>query len=115
MDGFKNSIHEANLDTEGGAEELVLQYNTKLRVILDTHAPLNKKTITKRPNAPWYTDELHQEKHKRRKLFHQWLRSKLEIHHQLYRQQCIVVAKLLHITQAAYYSDKTESCGQDMK
>jgi hypothetical protein len=89
MDDFKQSISEAGLDGSGNVNYLVMQYNNKLRGVLDIHAPLCKKTITVRPDSPWYTEELHKEKHKKRKLERQWMRSKLAIHHQLYSNNAV--------------------------
>ena len=38
--------------------ELVYEYNTTLKSLLDSHAPMKTKTITLRPTAIWYTEEL---------------------------------------------------------
>ena len=42
--------------------ELVYEYNTTLKSLLDRHAPLKTKTITLRPTALWYTEEIRSEK-----------------------------------------------------
>ena len=44
--------------------ELVYEYNTTLKSLLDRHAPLKTKTITLRPTTQWYTEELRSEKKK---------------------------------------------------
>ena len=45
--------------------ELVDAYNTELISLVDKDAPLQEKTITLRPHAPWYTEELHEAKQER--------------------------------------------------
>ena len=42
--------------------DFVYEYNTTLKLLLDSHAPLKTKTITLRPTALWYTEELRSEK-----------------------------------------------------
>ena len=36
-------------------------------MLLDKHALVITKTITKRPNAPWYNNDIHEAKQKRRR------------------------------------------------
>ena len=79
------------------------------------HAPLHTRTITEHPNCPWYTDILHEAKHLRRKLEQRWKKSRLTVNHQIYRDQCIVVNKLLKQTRIAYYSENITACAHDQK
>ena len=74
-----------DLSSDGSVTELVLHYNSDLRSIVDHHAPLQKSTVTLRPNSPWFTDTLRQEKRNRRQLERTWLRTRLEVHRQAYR------------------------------
>ena len=39
-------------------EYLITLYNTTLIGLLDKHAPLKTRTITIRPSAPWYTEDI---------------------------------------------------------
>ena len=39
-------------------DELVDCYNTTLAELLDRYAPLKTKTVTVRPQVPWYSDEI---------------------------------------------------------
>ncbi len=48
-------------------EELVVQYNSDLRKLLDQHAPLRKRCLIIRSEAPWLnSDILEARKHRRR-------------------------------------------------
>lgn len=40
------------------ASELLAQYNEGLSSLMDTHAPVRKKTVTIRPANPWLNDEV---------------------------------------------------------
>ena len=117
VEQFKRDIITSSVlqNCNGNLDELVSHYNDGLRSLIDKHAPLRSKTILLRPNSPWYTEDLHDAKHLRRKLERKWKRTKLTIDHQIYRQQCTSVNKLLHQTRRTYYSDKISACGQNPK
>ena len=55
------------LCTSCAVDNLVEAYYSGVKVLINKHAPLQRKTITLRPNAPWYTEELQEEKHNCRK------------------------------------------------
>ena len=97
------------------ADVLVKAYNDGLKSLVSAHAPLRTKTIVQRPGCPWYTDDLHQAKHLRRKLERKWRKSRLTIDQQIFRNQCVVVNKLLKESRVSYYSDKVNACGRDTK
>ena len=84
--------------------ELVFEYNTTLKSLLDRHAPLKTKTITLRPTALWYTEELRSEKKKRRALERRWRSSKLESDYSRFKEQCLRVKALIKKTKVDYYS-----------
>ena len=73
------------------------------------------KTVTLRPNSPWYTDKLRREKHNRRRAERTWLRTGLVIHRQVYRAQCVVVNRMLLAAKRDFYTDKIASCGSNQK
>lgn len=100
---------------DGSLEELVCAYNENLSAIVDKHAPLCTKVITMRPNAPWFTDEVREAKHERRRRERLWRRTKLCVHREWYREQCRTVAKLVLATKHSYYTDQVSQCGRDQK
>ena len=79
------------------------------------HAPLLTKQVTLRPTSPWYNEELHEAKHLKRKLERKWRKTNLTVDHEIYRNQCASVNKLLKQTRVKFYSEKIESCGRDQK
>ena len=95
--------------------DLVKAYNDGLISLVDTHAPLTTTTIVLRSKCPFYSEELHEVKHLRRWLERKWRNGKLTVHHQIYREQCAVVNKLLRRTKTSYYSDKIKAYGRDQR
>lgn len=63
-------------------------YDNTLRSLLKQYAPVKKRIITIRPAAPWYSDNIKQEKPERRKLERRWRNTKLAIDRELYAEQC---------------------------
>ena len=59
--------------------------------------------ITLRPSAPWYTDEIHEEKKKRGRLERRWRSSRLCIDRQMYAEQCQLVNDMLKRVKSSYY------------
>jgi len=98
-----------------GCNELVQLYSEGIHGIVTSHAPLCHKTITVRPHSPWYTQELREAKHLKRKLERQWRHTGLVVHHQLYRQQCIKINKLLSKAKLDFYSEKIVACENDQR
>ena len=70
-----STVDEAGHDLES----LLTLYNTTLIGLLDKHAPLKTRTITIRPSAPWYNEDIREEKQKRRALERRWRRTGLTI------------------------------------
>ena len=106
---LRTSLDSTDLD------DLVSNYTDGLSALIDKHAPLHTRVITLRPSSPWFNEELHDAKHLKRKLERQWRRTKLTVHHEIYRNQCAVVNKLLKETRINYYSEKIKSCRNDYK
>ena len=97
------------------ASDMATAYNSGLLEIIDRLAPLCTKTVTLRPHAPWYTDELRDEKRRRRSAERLWLSSLLEVHRQMYRSQYVAYNRMLIATKETYYSGKIANCGSDAK
>ena len=117
VEAFKHDIVVSSMlqTTQGNVDGLVTAFTNGLTSLIDKHAPLRTRTITERPDCPWYTDTLHEAKHLRRKLERRWKKNRLTVNHQIYRDQCIVVNKLLKQTRIAYYSEKITACAYDQK
>ena len=117
VNSFKQCINQnAKLqEVELPLDDLIANYNSSLKDIIDLQAPLLNRTITLRPHAPWYSDELRDAKHKQRQLERCWRSTKLEVHHQMYRDYCVVVNRLLCSTKITYYETQIEQCPHNSK
>ena len=94
---------------------LVKQYNTVLGELADKHAPKTTRTMTVRPRAPWYTDEIASTKYLRRKLEHKWLNSKLTVDYIAYKQQCQQITSMLLKSKSIYYNSKINEASGNQK
>ena len=65
--------------------EAVSFYNDCLSKLMDKHAPLKTVTVTIRPNAPWFSDEIREARRRRRRAERRMLKSGLQFDKMLYR------------------------------
>ncbi len=117
LEQFKNDISESTIFTEPQTtvDNLVLQYNTVLSSLVDRHAPLKIKTITIRPSAEWYTEEIDEAKRVRRRLEKRSRRTGLYVDSQQYESQCYHINNLLVTTKEKFYCDKIQDNPGDHK
>ena len=69
-------------------ELLVDRYDNVLRNTMDILAPVKSRTIVLRPNAPWYNEDIGNEKRKRSWLERRWRSNRLESDRLSYIEQC---------------------------
>ena len=86
-----------------------------LRDLIDVHSPLFSRTVTPRPHAAWYDEELRDSKQLRRNPERKWRRSQQQSDRDAYRKQCAEVAKQLNRCKTHYYSKRVEECHNDQK
>ncbi|XP_062569146.1 uncharacterized protein LOC134231229 [Saccostrea cucullata] len=119
VDLFKQDIDNIDWDnaSSSNVDRMAQVYTDELTKLVDKHAPVQSKTITLRPQSPWFGDDLHSAKHLKRKLERKWRDTKLINDHQIYRNQCIVYNIMLHEarTKYMYYANKVEESGRDTK
>jgi hypothetical protein len=90
----------------------VAQYNQVLSGLIDRHAPLITKSITLRPHAPWYSDELREQKRVKRQCERKWVASGLEVYKQIYHDECKRYKDLLEKSKTAYHKSQVDECDQ---
>ena len=69
-------------------ELLVDRYDNVLHNTMDILAPVKSRTIVLRPNAPWYNEDIGNEKRKRSWLERRWRSNRLESDRLSYIEQC---------------------------
>ena len=114
LDAFKADIIKSPLLSEHTSDpnKLADPYNSELRQLLDKHAPEMSRSITLRPHAPWYSAKLRDSKREKRRYERAYRSSGLEVHRQIYRDQCLKYSTLLDESKTQYYRYKIESVDQ---
>lgn len=104
-DAFRQDILSSELLSMNSSDLISLcsRYDDVISAIVDKHTPLVTKTITVRPNSPWYTDDV--EKSARRRLKRRWRRTLLPEHRLAYDAQCKLVKGLVLNAKTKYYSN----------
>ena len=108
------SLHD-EINCAASVGDMVAAYNDGLRRLVDNHAPQRTMTVTLRPDCPWYTVELRDEKQRRRRAERKWLQTRLDVHRQAYRAQCVVFNNMLVNAKKNYYTTKIGNCKNDQK
>lgn len=90
-------------------EKVAQLYNSELCKVLDKHAPELCRAIPLRPHAPWYTAELRDLKHEKPRWERVYRSSGLEVHRQIYHEQCKKYKSLVDQHKTEYYKSKIES------
>ena len=93
-------------------EKVAELYNSELHKVLDKHAPELCRAITLRSHAPWYTPELRDLECEKRRWECVYPSSGLEIHRQIYHEQCKNYMSLVDQHKTEYYKSKIESADQ---
>jgi hypothetical protein len=101
--------HHQPLDVKKAVDVL----DNFLRSLLDKHAPERTVLATLRPNAPWYTSSLHESKQRKRQCERKYLSTRLEVHRQIYREQCSLYLSELNLAKAEFYKTKITDSDQN--
>ncbi len=84
IDDMRSSVNE-----HSHVNDLIADYNTIVSEILEKHAPLQKITIKGESCKPWYDETSHEARRKRRQLERKAKMFRLEIHRQMFAEQCV--------------------------
>ena len=90
----------------GSAAEAFSCYNNTLLSILDQHAPTQKCNITVKNNAPWYNADIKAAKAKRKRLEHQYRKTQLTVHRDMFTCQKNKVNTICAEAKKTYYKEK---------
>ena len=89
---------------------LSVQFAEVLSELLDMHAPKVTKNVTLRPFAPWYNDEIRAAKRERRRCERQYVKSGLQVHKEIYQDQCRKCQKLLNAAKSNFHRSELAEC-----
>ncbi|PIK40713.1 hypothetical protein BSL78_22436 [Apostichopus japonicus] len=85
-------------------------YSTVIDELLDQFAPAVSRKVSCRPTSPWYNEELHAAKLRKRKCERNWKFSRMEVPRQIFRNECKEYAQALELAKCSYYRDKVADC-----
>ena len=66
--------------------------------------------MTLRPFAPWYNDEIRDAKRERRRCERQFLKSGLQVHKDIYQDQCRKYKELLNAAKSSFHQSELADC-----
>jgi hypothetical protein len=113
LDRFESDI--ANIpfvvSPSDSLDDLLNQYNTGTRDVLDQHAPLKYRTFAVRPVNLWFSGEISQARRQMRKFERVWCRRRLEIDKEILLHHKNQLARLVIDSKLTYFRTKITSKG----
>ena len=81
----------------------VALYNTTLSTIVNMHAPEKTRRIPARPQPGWYNEDIRVAKQSRRQAERLWRKTRLTVHHDMFRERCKLVSAQIQEAKKHYY------------
>ena len=114
MSAFKSDIANITLKSTD-LHGMVMEYNTHLQEILNTHAPEVEKMVCKRKMQPWFSDKIRQEIQVWRAKERKWLRDPNDYNLQAFYNQRCFVSNIIRKAQKDHYHSIVEDNKSDFK
>ena len=102
-------------DPPSDIDELVDQFDSQLRSVLDKHAPKTTKTVKVRPKNAWIDSDIIKAKHEKRRTERKWLKSRSASDKHLFQSARNRYNAILDSKKVQYFSAKIKECGTDQK
>ena len=81
----------------------VALYNTTLSTIVNMHAPEKTRSIPARTQPGWYNEDIRVAKQSRRQAERLWRKTRLTVHHDMFREKCRLVRAQIQEAKKHYY------------
>ena len=81
----------------------VALYNNTLSTIVNMHAPEKTRKIPARPQPGWYNEDIRVAKPSRRQAERLWRKTRLTVHHGMFREKCKLVCAQIQEAKKQYY------------
>ena len=107
VDALRNDLFNSGLCKNMLSMELndlVDCYNRTLSSLLDRYAPVNCKTVVKRPTVPWFNEEVKLAKRARRRAERKWRRTKLHSDFLVYKSKKNQATFVMKRARNEYYT-----------
>ena len=108
-----SALYNSDLNACTDPNVLTDQYNKVLSNPIELHAPVRFRTVTLRPYSPWYDDNLRSLKRAKRQAEQKYVKSGLEVHRQIFEDQCRIYSDALNSAKQEYY--KNQISGSDQR
>ena len=117
IDEFKEDILQSDIYKNKASDvaDLVTQYDTVLRNLLDKHAPEVTKKVADKEKRPWINEKIKNAKRRRRRMERRWRKTRLTVHREAYKAEKDNFQTLLDEEKAMYFKTKIEDCEGDQK
>ena len=116
MHVFRTVVHNLfGSATESHSTDPLGVYNTCLRQLFDSHAPLVTRTVTDRTSASWMTLGIRQPKVQRPLAERKWHESGLTVHREIYVKQCSLVSNMISKVKRDYLCHKIVNGGSSQE
>ena len=109
-DSISSELNQCNPDDD--VNVLVDCYNQALTQAIDRQAPLHTKVMTNKPRAPWFTNDLLEERQQLRQLERKWTHSKLEVHRQIFVGARKLYNAKLNEAKSSYFQQRISDADQ---
>ena len=96
-------------------EKMVDMYNDNLKNIVNKHAPIKERQLVDRQLVPWYNKDIQAAKRYRRYCERLWIRTKLTVHHDMFKAARLFVRNSMSSAKAQFYNNKIAKCNGDQK
>lgn len=118
MEAFTSTLSRNMTDigdeclNSGQLDGLVAEYEQAVTKSLDSHAPLREITLKGETLKPWYDEDIHSERRKRRQLERRYKKTSLVVHKELLKEQSDRVVSLIKEKKANYYQEQLREADQ---
>jgi len=86
------------------------RYDTVLRKLLDSHAPMKERTVILRTNAPWYDDNLREAKQLKRRLERKMVKTGKKSDKDAFVKQCKTYRRMLVEAKCNHHRKEVANC-----
>ena len=117
LEKFKDDIRNSGIGSykTTSVDELLGVYNKTLTAILDKDAPLQKRTLTIRPIAPWFNEETKAMKAEKRKAERKWQRTHDDDDKKAFNELRTKLTNHIRECKKTYIQDKIKNAPQTQR
>ena len=113
-----STLASKTVHTDASPDSIAEKYNIKYNILaaaLDKFVSCHTKTVTRHPSQPWYKDNLHETKRRRRQAERTWQATDLEVHRLIHCHEMTTYNKLCIIAKSNHYLGHIEEAIGDPK